>query len=593
MESNKKKSSKIILKVASSSIISVILVVCATFLLIQSYDNSKGFTAKERAHSKSLSDLEAIKAGVGLMSAGNYNSSATLFSKFRDTLLAINKQLNYKEIPNVLQLALNIEEQINKASEIAQTQEKTARYMANNFKVISVKSKVEAFSKMAGKILNKIKNNKLNGFTSIEKKYISSFNMLEEAIKLSLTKNNILVIKGFKNLEILDERKHASLLHLNNELSLLTEGINSITSELREKINALAISIRDLDSNRQSQIYIYLFLTCVLLVLIQLVTAYFVAKPLRSIALKMKDFNQGDFTSDIKEAERTDEFGDIAKMLSEFRKNAIKVEAMQNALQDKISTTTKEMKVKNQFMSKMGHEIRTPLDTIIGYSELVADSMNENVDLHKIRTDVKKIASVGQNLLSMVDSVLEMTEDTEQDKVRVEDFKVRDEVQRILPTVGDIVLNNSNKFRVNCPDSGIRMNSDPGKVMKIIATLTRVLSQGSKNGQIILEIKEATLGDLAAVRFKLIGTSKLLTLEKVKKILEPSESTGELEDGNMGPDGVNIALAKQFSDKLYGKLSFGQNRKGEVGFIATLPADHTVADTRAKELFMNPLSEVV
>ena len=70
-------------------------------------------------------------------------------------------------------------------------------------------------------------------------------------------------------------------------------------------------------------------------------------------------------------------------------------------------------RAKSDFLSNMSHEIRSPMNAIVGFSETLLN--NPNFDEKSARTDISHIASAGNNLLDIVNNILDIS--------RIESFK--------------------------------------------------------------------------------------------------------------------------------------------------------------------------
>ena len=65
-------------------------------------------------------------------------------------------------------------------------------------------------------------------------------------------------------------------------------------------------------------------------------------------------------------------------------------------------------RAKSQFIANMSHELRTPLSAVIGYSEMLAEEI-EDVGQTHLLTDVGKIEASARHLLGLINDVLDLS----------------------------------------------------------------------------------------------------------------------------------------------------------------------------------------
>jgi len=377
-----------------------------------------------------------------------------------------------------------------------------------------------------------------------------------------------------------------------DNLSLFLTQIESFQKELQAQGNLKKEALKSYENDTLNALYLVLGLMGLGILLVHMVAAYLISKPLTQITQRMRDINDGKMNDAVQGTERNDEFGDIARMLHAFRENAIKIEQMQRHLQESIAASKKESQLKNKFMARIGHELRTPLNSIIGYSEMIVDSVNDKMDLQQLRQDINQIADAGQNLLSMVDSVLELTDEGEGNVITPEKFNVREEIQQILPNLEVVILKNRNKFKVYCPDSTLMMDSDPKKTMKVLANLIENAANFTESGQITLDITAGKLGDLNAICFKIKDTGCGIESSKLKNLFNAFD-LADAGEKSQGGSGLGLAIVKKICNDLHGQVSVESTLNQGATFYVTLPANHKEAHKRAENLNLSPLAEAI
>lgn len=424
-------------------------------------------------------------------------------------------------------------------------------------------------------LLGKIEN--LRSFNTHNAQYQSEINATKESLE-SYNKNYETELRFDRDLI----KSRDKLL---SEIQLLRATLTQNQDLLQKHLKALEQEITKH----------FLILLIAVIAVFAFISMFFMIKrraALLRLNAQIQDLCSGKSPSPIKDIKRRDEIGHIAKGIELLRKNIQTVQDMQQALRDSIEDTKNTSRVQNTMVSKIGSEIRTPLNSIIGYSEMVVESYSEDMDLHKIRGDILNIASAGRGLLDMVDSLLELTEESESFEVVTSTFNVRDEVQRNLGLLEPVILRNRNRFTVHCPDPTLSMDSDVQKVTKILINLISNAALNTRDGQITLNIVSDRIGDLAAVRFAVRDTGETYHSEATQELVQIFGQE-DLKMTEISQNKIGAAIAKKYVNELYGKVEVDPNYREGTRIVIKLPSEFHSAKERNDQMFMPPLAEAI
>jgi len=518
--------------------------------------------------------------------------SLSLFSFIALAFVAYLSLDNYKNHATLLKAQLELSHQATAAGDVARTVKNLKKGLSlgstkdlreTTLSMQDVQKKMSSFKNIDSPLLTEA----FETFLEVKKqlKILDTFFMKQRALLNKGSQNT-------DNLAWVSQQIKEQTTRVVGDLSSFLTQITTFQKELQSQGELKKEALKSYESDTLNNLYLVLGLLGLAIFLLHTVAAYLISKPLAQITQRMRDINAGNMKGDVQGTEQNDEFGDIARMLHEFRENAIKIEKMQRHLQETIAESKKASQMKNQFMARIGHELRTPLNSIIGYSEMIVDSVNDKMDLQQLRQDINQIADAGQNLLNMVDSVLELTDEGENNIIAPERFNVREEIQQILPNLEVVILKNRNKFKVYCPDSTLLMDSDPKKTMKVLANLIENAANFTKSGQITLDITAGKLGDLNAICFKVKDTGCGIDVSKLKTLFnafDHADSTTKSQNGS----GLGLAIVKKICDDLHGQVSVESSLNQGATFYVTLPANHKEAHQRAEKINLSPLAEAI
>ena len=243
------------------------------------------------------------------------------------------------------------------------------------------------------------------------------------------------------------------------------------------------------------------------------------------------------------------------------------------ALQDALMQAQRANQAKTTFLSNMSHDIRTPMNAIIGFAT-IADSHMENKD--QVRDCLKKILSASSHLLGLINDILDMSR-IESGKLQIHEQEchipelMHDLVNIIQPQVKAKQLELSmDTFGVVNED----IVADPLKLNQIFINLMgNAVKYTPAGGNVTFRITQRAScrpgwGDyIFAVEDNGIGMSE----EFVKRIFEPFERESTATRSGIQGAGLGMPITKSIVDMMGGEITVeSEAGKGSI-FTVRLP----------------------
>ena len=245
-------------------------------------------------------------------------------------------------------------------------------------------------------------------------------------------------------------------------------------------------------------------------------------------------------------------------------------------LEARLSAAEEASKAKTFFLSNMSHDIRTPLNAIIGYTTL---ANGEGVTLEEKSGYIDKIGIAGRQLLDIVNDVLDMSR-IESGKFFLEPTCVN--LENCAREVCDLVRVQleAKKIRLSlsCDISHKWVLCD--KVMMDRAVMNLLCNAGKfteENGSVSLQLKELA-GSEGTGRYEIrikdtgIGMSR----EFVERLFVPFERERTSTVSKIQGTGLGLAITKSIVDMMGGDISV-QTEKGK-GTEFTITVDFPLAE---------------
>ena len=246
-------------------------------------------------------------------------------------------------------------------------------------------------------------------------------------------------------------------------------------------------------------------------------------------------------------------------------------------LNDKLGIALKKAEdaslAKTQFLHNMSHDIRTPMNAILGYAHLMEDELKEK-DLSKVSDYLNKLQKSGNILLSIINNVLDMARiesgHMEVDENYADIFEVR---QRLFEIFEDEAKKKNIHLQYNIHLEHNHVLTDVTKVEEIFVNiLSNALKYTPSGGSVIFDVNELPCDESGymIVKTSVSDTGIGMSQEYMDKIFESFSRERSTTTSGVSGTGLGMAIVKKYVDLLGGTIDV----KSELGkgstFIVTL-----------------------
>ena len=228
---------------------------------------------------------------------------------------------------------------------------------------------------------------------------------------------------------------------------------------------------------------------------------------------------------------------------------------------------------KTQFLHNMSHDIRTPMNAILGYSHLMENEL-EGKDLPKISEYVGKLEKSGNILLSIINNVLDMAR-IESGKIELDEnyANIEDIRQRMFDMFEDEAKKKNIDVKCTLNVEHKHVMADVTKVEEIFVNiLSNAVKYIPSNGSITVDVDELECDEpgYMIVRTSVMDTGIGMSQEYLGKIFESFSRERTTTTSKINGTGLGMAIVKKYVDLLGGTIDV----KSELGkgstFIVTL-----------------------
>lgn len=231
-------------------------------------------------------------------------------------------------------------------------------------------------------------------------------------------------------------------------------------------------------------------------------------------------------------------------------------ERSNEALREAYESAKKASQVKSEFLSRMSHDIRTPLNAIIGMTQLARMNLN---DTERVLDCLDKIASSGQMLLSLVNEVLDMSR---LESGRMSDKSEKIDIMEFLQSFKRMFASDTEhkkqSFKVSC--EGLAHSAVEGNkgymqrvVMNIISNAVKYTPEG---GSISVRVREheSRIAQYGSYEFVVEDNGIGMTKEFLEKIYEPFNRANDPKAEGVQGTGLGMSITRSLVQMMGGSI---------------------------------------
>ena len=237
---------------------------------------------------------------------------------------------------------------------------------------------------------------------------------------------------------------------------------------------------------------------------------------------------------------------------------------------------------KTKFLNSMSHDIRTPMNAIIGFTSLAVSHAD---DTEKVKAYLKKIAVSSEHLLSLINDVLDMSR-IESGKVKIDEKPVRlpDLLHDMRTIVHPSVTSKQLNFlidTVDVIDEGIMADK-----MRLTQVLLNLLSNGIKfnktGGTLSLRVKQTKQAPAGYATYHFIVRDTGIGIKPafLEHIFESFTREENTRVGGIPGTGLGLAITKSIVDMMGGTIAVksaeGEGTEFDVCLTFRLSGDEKV-----------------
>lgn len=241
-------------------------------------------------------------------------------------------------------------------------------------------------------------------------------------------------------------------------------------------------------------------------------------------------------------------------------------------------------RAKTEFLSTMSHDIRTPMNAIIGMTTIAEKNLG---DTDAVRDSLHKISMAGSHLLTLINDILDISK-VESGKLNLSPvtFSIAETADNLVNMSLPMVREKNIDFRFRARDIKTEyVYADQLRINQIyINILSNAVKYTEPGGSVSVDLSEHPSPREKSVRliYRVADTGIGMSEEFMQRMYQPFSRQTDSRVNTVQGTGLGLAITKQMVELMDGTIEC-QSRQGE-GTTFTVTLDIPVADRRIEEM---------
>ena len=266
-------------------------------------------------------------------------------------------------------------------------------------------------------------------------------------------------------------------------------------------------------------------------------------------------------------------------------------------LNKRLQITTREAeaanKAKTDFLSTMSHDIRTPMNAIIGLTTIAEKNLG---DVESTGESLRKISLASNHLLTLINDILDISK-VESGKLKLSPltFSIVDTVENLV-NISQPMIKEKNlefSFHINKMEKEY-LYADQLRLNQIyINILSNAVKYTEPGGRVSVDLREekSMKADCIRLVYAVADTGIGMSPEYIETMYEPFSRQVDSRVNSIQGTGLGLAITKQMVELMGGTIDC-QSEQGK-GTTFTVTLDIPVADRQREDMKLDPIDVLI
>jgi len=261
------------------------------------------------------------------------------------------------------------------------------------------------------------------------------------------------------------------------------------------------------------------------------------------------------------------------KIEDEKKKELDSLRAEKKKAVSEVSTAVYTSNIKSQFLASMSHEIKTPINSIVGFLTLVEQELFQSEEELKDFAQNARVSA--DSLLEIINNILDISK-IEAGKIELDDvkFNLKEEVEKAKSILTPVALERELKINISVDENIVSpLIGDPTRYRQVLVNLLSNAIKNTEKGEVDIKVEQlkktkATL----EIKTSVIDTGIGIPKDKLPLLFKPYTQIKGIKWDKKGGTGLGLMISKEFVNLMGGDISIhSEEGKGtQVDFTVRL-----------------------
>lgn len=249
-------------------------------------------------------------------------------------------------------------------------------------------------------------------------------------------------------------------------------------------------------------------------------------------------------------------------------------ESMAAELREAVRLARRASAAKSEFLARMSHELRNPLNAIIGYGSLLKEEAEDEGD-DVFQGDVDRILDAGRYLVRLIDMILDLSKmEAGRMQLDLRPHPLAELVREVVERGRDPVEKARNRLVLDLPEQLGEVVVDRGRVHQVIESVLENAAQHTEGGTVTVSARR----EGESFRVSVTDTGSGMAPDLLATVFENFSTPREAAGGRYGGTGLSLTVCHWLCRVMGGTIEASSAPGEGSAFTIELPAAPNSAD---------------